>query len=173
MKYYIILNDVQLGPLDEQELRRLPVTPQTPVWHEGMADWAPCGTVGELADMFAATPPSIHRAPAGYDPVAASFSSGGYRQGPTAAPGSSFEQIPECPQTYLGWSILVTMLCCLPFGVVAIIKSCGVTTSYNRGDYESALKNSKEAQTWIIVSVVVGLISGVLVTALQIFSALV
>lgn len=173
MKYYIILNDVQLGPLDGQELRRLPITPQTPVWHEGMADWAPCGTLGELADMFAGTPPAIHRAPAGYDPYAASFAQGGSRQGPVRAPGDSYEQIPDCPPTYLAWSILVTVLCCLPFGVVAIIKSCAVTTSYNRGDYESALKNSKEAQTWTIVSVVLGLISGVLVTFLNIFSALV
>lgn len=158
MKYYIILNDVQLGPLEEQEIRRLPVTPRTPVWHEGMPDWVPCADVPELADIFSRP----DRAPSGYDPYAAAFASGAPRDVPPYAPGYSFNEVPECPPTYLAWSILVTLLCCIPFGIVAIVKSCGVTSAYNRGDYATARKDSKSAQTWIIVSVVTGLITGVL-----------
>lgn len=175
MKYYIILNDVQLGPLDEQELRRLPLTPQTPAWHEGMTDWATCRDLPELADLFN-MPPRSEAAPAGYDPYAASFAQGvpsnAPTQAPTQAPGYTYSDVPECPPTYLAWSIIATVLCCMPFGIVAIIKSCAVTTAYNRGDYAAASKYSKEAQTWIIVSAVLGLISGVLVGILQFTVAL-
>ena len=169
MKYYIILNDVHLGPLDLSELRRLPVTAQTPVWREGMADWTPCGDVTELSSLFVSEPVAIGRPRESYDPYAASFNSGKAKEDtvPDYAPGQPDNWIPECPPTYLVWSILVTLFCCMPFGIVAVVKSCGVTSSYNRGDYEAARKKSSDAQMWIIVSVVLGLVWGVIAVGFE------
>lgn len=59
-----------------------------------------------------------------------------------------------CPPDYLVWSILTTLLCCLPGGIVAIIYSTGVRSEWQAGNYEEALKKSNSAKTWIIVSVV-------------------
>lgn len=56
------------------------------------------------------------------------------------------------PPTYLVWSILTTILCCLPFGIVAIVQSAKVESLYVQGLYAEALKASNEAKKWSIVS---------------------
>lgn len=65
------------------------------------------------------------------------------------------------PPTYLVWAILTTVLCCLPFGVVAIVKSTKVESYYIQGLYAESLNASKEAKKWSIVSACVA--GGVLI----------
>lgn len=48
---------------------------------------------------------------------------------------------------YLVQSILVTLFCCLPFGVVAIIYAAQVNSKLQVGDYEGAVKASNTAKT--------------------------
>ena len=62
------------------------------------------------------------------------------------------------PTTYLWQSIASTLCCCPPFGIVAIVYAAMVSSKYNRGDYEGALKASNTARTWFIVAVVVGVV---------------
>lgn len=62
--------------------------------------------------------------------------------------------MPPRPDSYLVWSILVTVLCCLPFGIVAIVKSTQVDSRYNSGDYQGAQKAAEEAKKWCIISAV-------------------
>lgn len=52
MKYWIMLNGVQLGPLEVSEIKALPINANTPVWCETMTDWAPAATVPELAAII-------------------------------------------------------------------------------------------------------------------------
>lgn len=61
------------------------------------------------------------------------------------------QPMPPCPPTYLALSIIVTILCCLPFGIVGIIKSSSVTKEYAAGHYDEAQRASKQAKTWSIV----------------------
>ena len=61
---------------------------------------------------------------------------------------------------HLVWAILVTLCCCLPFGIVAIVYSTQVTTHLQAGNYEAARKASNAALTWILVSVIVGFLCG-------------
>lgn len=70
-------------------------------------------------------------------------------------------QIPM-PPTYMTQAILATLLCCLPFGIVAIIKASNVSNAYSHQKYHEAQKFSDDAKMWINVSVVTGLIVGVL-----------
>lgn len=56
------------------------------------------------------------------------------------------------PDNYLVFSILVTMFCCLPFGIVAIVKSCGVDSAYLAGDVELAVAESRSAKKWCLIS---------------------
>jgi hypothetical protein len=56
------------------------------------------------------------------------------------------------------WSILVTLFCCLPFGIVAIVKSSQVNGLWAQGRYPEAQASADSARKWIIWSVVVGLI---------------
>ncbi len=65
------------------------------------------------------------------------------------------------PKNWLVESILVTIFCCLPFGIVGIIFSSQVNSKYDAGDIAGALKSSKDAGTWTKFGFFVGL--GVLV----------
>ncbi|GEM_PF-964335 len=58
---------------------------------------------------------------------------------------------------YLVWSIVTTLLCCLPAGVVAIIYASQVDGKLRMGDYYGALDASKKAKTWCIVSAALSL----------------
>ncbi len=62
------------------------------------------------------------------------------------------------PPTYLVWAVIMTVICCLPAGVVAIIYSTQVSSKYYAGDMEGARRSSERAQIWIIVSFVVGVL---------------
>lgn len=70
--------------------------------------------------------------------------------------GQSTQQ--PCPPTYLALSIIVTVLCCLPFGIVGIVKSSNVSKEYAVGNYYEAQKASRQAQTWSIVGICCGLL---------------
>lgn len=62
------------------------------------------------------------------------------------------------PSTYLVWSVLATVLCCIVPGIIAILYSTKVTSRYYAKDYEGAKKASEYAQYWIIGSIVIGLV---------------
>ncbi|TMR07471.1 CD225/dispanin family protein [Actinomadura soli] len=66
------------------------------------------------------------------------------------------------PPNYLVWSILATILCCIPVGIVSIVFSSQVNSKWAAGDQAGAYKASSNAKTWIIVTVVLGLLAGVL-----------
>ena len=52
MKYYMAKNGQQFGPMEESELQLNGLTPDTLVWHEGMAQWLPAAQVPELARLL-------------------------------------------------------------------------------------------------------------------------
>lgn len=58
------------------------------------------------------------------------------------------------PPNYLVWSILVTLLCCLPGGIVAIVYSTQVSSRFLQGDYEGANASSRNARKWAIISAI-------------------
>ena len=63
---------------------------------------------------------------------------------------------------YLVLSIISTVCCCLPFGIVGIVFSVKINSAMNAGNYEEAAQNAKMAKIWTIVSFVVGLVAGIL-----------
>ncbi|OCX50759.1 hypothetical protein BEL04_18675 [Mucilaginibacter sp. PPCGB 2223] len=70
----------------------------------------------------------------------------------------TFAQTPvPRPKNWLVESILVTIFCCLPFGIVGIIFSSQVNSKYDAGDIAGALKSSKDAGTWTKVGFFTGL----------------
>lgn len=77
---------------------------------------------------------------------------------PGVAPGAQNQAMPPMPSSYLVWAVLMTVLCCLPAGVVAIIYSSRVSSRYYANDYEGARRASEMAQIWIIVSFVIGVL---------------
>ena len=58
------------------------------------------------------------------------------------------------PDNYLVWAILSTLLCCMPFGIVAIVKATQVDTFWAQGNQAEAIEAANAARKWTIVSVV-------------------
>lgn len=71
-------------------------------------------------------------------------------------------------QNYLVFAILVTVLCCLPAGIPAIVYAAQVNGKLQMGDMAGAQLASKNAKMWCLISaglgLGIGLIYGVLMT---------
>lgn len=76
----------------------------------------------------------------------------GFSSGPTGFP----------PKNWLVESILVTLFCCLPLGIVGIINAASVEGKYAQGDTDGAQRAAQTAKTMVLVSAIVGVL-GVLV----------
>jgi hypothetical protein len=70
------------------------------------------------------------------------------------------------PKTYLMEAIVATLLCCIPFGIVAIVYAAQVDSKFKAGDYQGAQKAAHSAKTWYHVA----LISGLVIIAISITS---
>lgn len=66
------------------------------------------------------------------------------------------------PKNYMVESILVTIFCCLPFGIVGIINAANVNSRFTSGDVEGAQKASQEARKWMRIGFIIGLVVAVL-----------
>lgn len=62
-----------------------------------------------------------------------------------------------CPKTWLAESILATLFCCLPFGIVGVVHAAKVSTLFAMGNYEMARKESADAAKWTKISFFTGL----------------
>jgi len=69
------------------------------------------------------------------------------------------------PKNYLIESILVTIFCCQPFGIVGIVYASQVNSKFDSGDYDGAVRASKDAKKWMNWGIIAGVITiiGVLV----------
>jgi hypothetical protein len=63
---------------------------------------------------------------------------------------------------YLVHSILVTVLCCLPTGIAAIVYAAQVNTKLAAGDFAGAQQASKNAKMWCWISAAAGILVGLL-----------
>lgn len=154
-QYFYADGDDRKGPVTLDQLRAAPITRGTLVWYEGMPDWKPAGQLPELSDLFlvqgASEPPPTPQAttltpPASSVPPAAPVGS----TVPAAAPRrNTYDELGgPPPKTYLLESILVTVLCCLPLGIVGIVNASKVESRYYAGDVEQAHYYSREAKKW-------------------------
>ena len=149
-QYYLVINGEKSGPFTIDQLATQQLTPETPVWTEGMSDWMPAQQVAELSSFFAPQTPGPEMAQPTVPPQAPAYN---------AAPsyGNPQPQTPNgqvMPPNYLVWSILVTLLCCIPGGVVAIVYSTQVSSRFQQGDYAGANESSRNARKWVIISAI-------------------
>lgn len=81
---------------------------------------------------------------------------GGYGQQP---PGGGYGGPPgNPPDNQLVAAILTTLFCCLPLGIVAIVKSSQVNQKWQIGDFAGAQQAAEEAKTWWKRSLIFGAI---------------
>lgn len=162
MQFYIIQNGTQQGPFDKSQLPELGILADTMVWYEGLPDWVPAAKAPETMFLFENAGPAMNGASdfMSQGPQMPPHPQQPYQQYPQYQQGAG--GMPPCPSNYLVWSILATIFCCLPLGIVAIVKGASVNSEYNRGDYEGAMRTSRSTRNWVIAAAVCGLVWGVL-----------
>ena len=167
--FYIDKNGQQAGPVEANALPGLGVGPDTYVWAEGMPDWVFAKNVPALAYLFESQgspyPPQNPNA----------YGQPNYGQ-PYGQPAYGYQQPQQpqlpCPPTYLVWSIIITLCCCLVGGIVAIVYSTQVESAWRSGDYALALKRSNQAKNWCIWSAVAGVVISIIYGATVAFTGL-
>lgn len=66
------------------------------------------------------------------------------------------DKSPREISSYLLPSILVTIFCCIPFGIVAIVYASGVNGKLQAGNYQGALAASNKAKLWCWIAFAIG-----------------
>jgi hypothetical protein len=140
MQWYYSKNGTQLGPVAEGEIRAKlaagEISQADLVWREGMTDWLPVARIPELSTP-GESPLRESPQASPYQPPAA--------QQPSYAPGTI---IPN----YLWQSIVVTIFCCWPFGIPAIVYAAKVDGLRATGNIQGAMAASASAKTWCLVA---------------------
>lgn len=174
--FYIDANKQQRGPFSFSELLQQNIQTNTMVWCSGMTDWTEAGTINDLAYLFNSSIPMPNETQdepqqnrnsqiqqpqqQSSTPTSGTFAnmnSGGYRPNPSQnrntfkANNNNITDIRPMPKNWLVESILVTICCCLPFGIAGIVYATKVESLYYAGDYEAAEQAAKDAKKWTII----------------------
>ncbi len=140
-EWYYEYNNAQEGPVSVDSLRDLIrreiVARDTLIWKRGMSDWQAAAGVDAFSDAFGSPPP-----------LRASADIGDALPVGPAPTSDRWDGVPPKIDNHLAKAIIVTLLCCLPFGIVAIIQSTKVDPAIARGDYDEARRRSEEANKW-------------------------
>ncbi len=79
---------------------------------------------------------------------------------------------PEKVPNYLVQSILVTLFCCLPFGIAAIVFAAQVNGKVAAGDIAGAWESSNKAKMWCWWSFGLGIVVNLIAVIFQVLAAM-
>jgi hypothetical protein len=126
----------EYGPVSAEQLRQWMVegrvNNQTRVQAEGSTEWK---TFAEFPELTGSIPPPV-----------------------SPPPSSISVHVPN----YLVQSILVTLCCCLPFGIPAIVYAAQVSGKLSAGDLAGAQEASRKAKMWCWVAFGLGIVGNLL-----------
>lgn len=146
MKKYFYSDGVNShGPYTLDELKQLKITSSTLIWYEGLPQWTPASNIPEISSFIPPTLPP---------PVVPNTT-----QPPPPVYNNTYQQPITPPKTYLVESILVTLFCCLPFGIAGIVNAANVSSKFAMGDYAGAEYSSNQAKKWMnwgLLSAIIG-----------------
>jgi len=151
MKWYYAKGGSQQGPVSTEDLQAKissgELAASDLVWRDGMKDWLPLTQVGDFGSYLPGAAAS--------QPPATPAAGGQVQSSPYAAPvaPSVGAPGPGAPiPNYLWQSIVVTILCCWPFGIPAIVFAAKVDGLVSRGQYAEAREASDKAKMWAWIS---------------------
>ena len=160
MKIWIYLNGMQQGPYDYAQLQQMPIDANTPVWYDGLPDWTAAGVAPATAPLFAAQQAQQQAQQAQWQAQQAQWQA---QQAQWQAQQAQWQAqqavMPPRPSTYLVWSILLTLLCCTPLSIAAIVTGAITNSRYNSGDYAGAQRMSHTTEWLVILSILFGVLA--------------
>jgi hypothetical protein len=141
--YFIVQQGEQKGPFTLEQLKTMPLTRETKIWYQGLDGWKMIAEIPELSELEAMLPPPV----------------GNDQWQPLSSPNAAMS---DPPKSYLTEAILVTLFCCWPLGIPAIVNASKVESKFNKGDFEGAEEASRKAKEYMQYSFWSGLIIVVL-----------
>lgn len=185
-EFYIVIGGVPAGPYRGLvEVFRHNISPDTPVWYDGLSDWTPALLADHTRQIFTPSSPFYNAHPealqimqgrmAGADPdtlptlvddpevpepetpvIRTSPTTPTSSASPTAS-ATPGDSSPEKPNAYLTLAIVVTIVCFFPTGLMAVYYASRVNSMIKKGNIEYARSASETAQWWIAATIVLGL----------------
>lgn len=154
MDWYYSKNNQQLGPVSQETLLSLyssgEVSAGDLVWNETMSEgWKPISQLPEFSAAAPAVSAPAYGMPNPAPPMISAVTTA------SVSPG----QAPAVPN-YLWQSIACTVLCCVPFGIPAIVFATKVGPALAVGDLAAAREASAKAKMWCWIAFALGLVGG-------------
>jgi Interferon-induced transmembrane protein/zinc-ribbon domain len=120
-----------------------------------------CANCGRPLTGAGSTPPPPPSQQASYTPPTPT----GYGS-PSSGPGTGAPPASAQVPNYLIQSILVTLCCCLPLGIVAIIFAVQVNSKLQAGDVAGAMESSRQAKMWCWIAFGLGVVANLIIWGL-------
>jgi hypothetical protein len=198
-KYFYSDGTNKLGPFTIEELKEKGITKETPISFPDVKDCIPAGKIPELSGLFNDFPTEVKEENKEFtDVLIKTLATGAtekvsydwYKKmvkqygeekysiisyldehGNRIDDKSNLVEKERPPKTYLTESILVTLFCCVPFGIAGIVNAAKVETLFYGGNIEGAEKSSANAKKWTSWGFWCGLVIGVIYLIITIANA--
>ncbi len=159
MQWFTGKNGTTAGPFTEAEMQRMAgsgeLNPDDLVWREGDANWQAAKMVATFFPALAALAAPMLSIPPPMNPPPGANP---YYAAPRFQESFQAEASTPRPPNHLVWSIVTTLLCCLPLGIAAIIYSCKVEGLHLSGNTKGAIQAANTAKTLNFVSLLLGVL---------------
>lgn len=189
-KYYAMIDGERKGPFTIEELPAAGVRPSTYIWCKGLPDWQKAEENADVCRLFRNHLYDImHPSPkdenenSGDDdkwkvkpdephgPYPSRFDRFLQETGndplPTLDEIDSRQDKSVPPVSMIGYAWVVTIFCCVPTGIVALIYAYKTKSLWKKGEDEAAHECSRKAKLWTGISFFLGLIGYGLFMALS------
>lgn len=178
-RWFAMINGVQKGPYTVRELIANGLTPETPVWRSGMADWQDASTQPEIMKHLSATPP-----PFGNDFSNNPQYNTGSQFGFQSARQTNYDNFtrqqqppygnstPNIRTNWLPWAIIATItgliFSCVGaiFGIIGIVNANKANNLYAGGFDQMGDQANSTARTMTIIGLILAGI-GLIVTGIS------
>lgn len=145
--YFLVdTTGVERGPIDYKLIAEYGINPKTMVWFSGLPVWVKAGSVPELSNHTKQTGieskeglPELDQTDEFHKKILLLKINDNDKN-------CSISE--STPRTWLAESILATIFCFLPFGVIGIINAVRVKKLWEKGKYVESLESSQKAAWW-------------------------
>lgn len=191
VKYYAMIDGERKGPFELEELPGVGVRPSTYIWCKGMDDWQPAEENADVCRLFRnhlydkmhPGDPTVFKSQEEYEKYKIQPDEKKETKGRTRFdhfleqsgedPLPTLEEIDAQkdksmpPISMVGYAWIVTIFCCLPTGIAALVYAYRSRKAWHKGDNALAHELNRSAKMWTGISFFIGLIGYGLFLALS------
>ena len=164
MKWYYTKNQKQYGPVTQDDLLRMltdGILATTELaWNKEMDDWKPIQNIEILSKTYPKIEEISAETPHDTTPVKRRRNKGDYKIAEWAV--ETLDSKPSsAPPSYLWQSLLITLFCCQPLGLIGFFYANKAQSLERSGRRSKAIIASNKAKTCCILGFIMGLIIAV------------